>query len=331
MLHHLQMTHLQLTLDIGTSIRFNGCSVILRPRKPYDPEALPGGGELRKSNHVERSLFRKGAIMKGMRIAMKVTCLFFAGLLVLAGAWTADAQKVLKVGMNADSPPFGYMEKGTLVGMEIDLYTEVAKRMGAKIDITNLPFAGIFPGLQAGKWDVAGNTWIKKERIVMMDFSDPWIRATLSFAVRKESNIKSMADLKGRAIGVQAGSADHAWLDDNQSKFGPYTVKTYDRSVDQLNDLLGGRIQAVARDQTRLLFQIKEMPELHVPFTAGNEFMQAAAFRKGDALCNEFNKIQNDMKRDGTLAAIYKKWLGVSPGPEEPPVKIYTKPYEPLL
>jgi ABC-type amino acid transport substrate-binding protein len=269
--------------------------------------------------------------MEGKKIFVGMTCLIFVGILALLGVSDVEAQKVLKVGMNADSPPFGYMEKGQLVGMEIDLYTEVAKRMGAKIDITNLPFAGIFPGLQSGKWDVAGNTWIKKERIVMMDFADPWIRAILSFAVRKDSNIKSMADLKGKIISVQAGSADHAWLEDNKAKLGPYEIKTYDRSVDQLTDLLGGRVHAVARDKTRLQFQIKDMPEIYVAFTAGNEFMQAAAFRKGDPFRNDFNKIQNDMKQDRALAAIYKKWLGVDPGPEDPPLKIYTTPYEPLL
>jgi ABC-type amino acid transport substrate-binding protein len=87
----------------------------------------------------------------------------------------------------------------------------------------------------------------------------------------------------------------------------------------------------VARDKTRLQFQIKDIPEIYVAFTAGNEFMQAAAFRKGDPFRNDFNKIQNDMKRDRALAAIYKKWLGVDPGPEDPPLKIYTTPYEPLL
>ena len=40
-----------------------------------------------------------------------------------------EGKRVLRVGMNADSPPFGYMENGELVGMEIDLYKEVAKRM----------------------------------------------------------------------------------------------------------------------------------------------------------------------------------------------------------
>ncbi|MDY6895968.1 MAG: ABC transporter substrate-binding protein [Thermotogota bacterium] len=275
--------------------------------------------------------------MKKVRFTlMLVAMLSLAGLLFAGGAQEVDEQEgsakkveVLRVGMNADSPPFGYMENGELVGMEIDLYKEVAKRMGAELDLTNLPFAGIFPGLQSEKWDVAGNTWIKKERKEMMDFADPWIRATVAFAVKKDSGIKSMEDLKNKVIGVQAGSADHALVEDRMDTYGPYKIKTYDRTVDQLNDLLTGRIDAVARDRTRLLYQIREMPELHVPFDAGNTFMQAAAFRKGDPLRDYFNEIQNEMKKDGTLSKIIEKWLGVAPGPDEPANKIFEEEYEP--
>jgi polar amino acid transport system substrate-binding protein len=243
----------------------------------------------------------------------------------------AEQMKLLRVGMNADSPPFGYMENGKLVGMEIDLYKEVARRMGVELELTNLPFAGIFPGLQSGKWDVAGNTWIKKERMEMMDFADPWIRATVAFAVKKDSGLASMSDLKGKVIGVQAGTADQAAVEERKATYGPYEIKTYDRAVDQINDLLAGRIDAVARDRTRLLYQIRNFPELHVPFDAGNTFMQAAAFRMGDPLRDRFNEVQNDMKRDGTLSKIIEKWLGVAPGPNEPANIIYTKPYEPEI
>ena len=238
-----------------------------------------------------------------------------------------DAKNVLRVGMNADSPPFGLLKDNELVGMEIDLYKEAAKRMGMELALTNLPFAGLMPGLQARKWDLAGNMWVNKDRLKVMDFADPWVQADIAFAVRKDSGIKKIEDLKGKILGAQTGSADHKWIVDHAKDYGGWEVRTYDRAVDQLMDLQNGRIDAVPRDYTRLLFQIKEMPDLEVAFIAPNTtFMQAVAFRKGDPLRDQFNKVQNEMKKDGTLASIIEKWVGVKPAADAPANKIWTEP-----
>ena len=108
-------------------------------------------------------------------------------------AEAADSGKELRAAVNATAPPFAFMENGKLVGFEVDLHAEVAKRMGKQLVMTNIPFAGLAPGLQAKKWDAAGNTWINKERLVMMDFSDPWVDAQLAFVTRKNDAITSPA------------------------------------------------------------------------------------------------------------------------------------------
>ena len=99
---------------------------------------------------------------------------------------------------------------------EVDLHAEVAKRMGKQLVMTNIPFAGLALGLQAKKWDAAGNTWINKERLVMMDFSDPWVDAQLAFVTRKNDAITSPEQLKGKTVGAEAGTAEQRWLDANQ-------------------------------------------------------------------------------------------------------------------
>ena len=48
--------------------------------------------------------------------------------------------------VNATAPPFAFMENGKLVGFEVDLHAEVAKRMGKQLVMTNIPFAGLAPG-----------------------------------------------------------------------------------------------------------------------------------------------------------------------------------------
>ena len=162
-------------------------------------------------------------------------------------AEAADSGKELRAAVNATAPPFAFMENGKLVGFEVDLHAEVAKRMGKQLVMTNIPFAGLAPGLQAKKWDAAGNTWINKERLVMMDFSDPWVDAQLAFVTRKNDAITSPEQLKGKTVGAEAGTAEQRWLDANQEKYGPYTIRTYDRSIDILMDLMNKRLDAYLR------------------------------------------------------------------------------------
>ena len=122
-------------------------------------------------------------------------------------AEAADSGKELRAAVNATAPPFAFMENGKLVGFEVDLHAEVAKRMGKQLVMTNIPFAGLAPGLQAKKWDAAGNTWINKERLVMMDFSDPWVDAQLAFVTRKNDAITSPEQLKGKTVGIVGAGA----------------------------------------------------------------------------------------------------------------------------
>ncbi|MFR1532319.1 MAG: transporter substrate-binding domain-containing protein [Bilophila wadsworthia] len=60
-------------------------------------------------------------------------------------AEAADSGKELRRGQR-HGPAFAFMENGKLVGFEVDLHAEVAKRMGKQLVMTNIPFAGLAPG-----------------------------------------------------------------------------------------------------------------------------------------------------------------------------------------
>ncbi len=266
------------------------------------------------------------------RLTTRLFHFLMVAAMLLVGTTASSALAAegdLRVAVNATAPPFAFMENGKLVGFEVDLHTEVAKRMGKKLVLTNIPFAGLAPGLQANKWDASGNTWINKQRLEMMDFSDPWVDAQLYFTTRKGDDMTSPESLKGKTVGAEAGTAEQRWLDANQEKYGPYTIRTYDRSIDILMDLMNKRLDAYLREYTRALYQIRNYPNLGTAFPVGGTFVQGVAFRKGDPLRDEYNKVLNEMKKDGTLANLFEKWLGAKPSPESSAVRVYTTPYQP--
>lgn len=254
---------------------------------------------------------------------------------VLPAACTAPAAPqaaptTIKIGVNIGNIPWEFNEGSQLTGFEIDMLNEICKRMNAKPEYVNVPFSGIFAGLLSSKWDIAASSiFIKKERAAQMDFADPYYDSDISLMVRKDSTMKAFEDMKGKTFGADTGTVNDAWLKDNVSKYGPYQIKGYDRPTDAFLDLEAGRLDGVVGDAPTTLYYAKDKPTLDVRFMMGSAFKQAVAFRKGDALRDKYNTVQNDLKKDGTLAKIYKKWFGKDPAPDSSTVKVYTTPYVP--
>lgn len=62
----------------------------------------------------------------------------------------------LTVGANVGNVPWKFQDdSGAIVGFEVDLATEVAKRLGRDIKIENIPFNGLFSAVQSGRIDMA--------------------------------------------------------------------------------------------------------------------------------------------------------------------------------
>lgn len=260
-------------------------------------------------------------------LVLLVACAFG----VYAGGGAEAKGKTITVGVNSENPPWIFMKDGKMTGMEADILEEFAKRAGYKVEYKSAPFATVLTGVQSGQWDVAmSSIWIKKERAEVMDFGDPYYDSGIGLMTRK-GGITDLTQLKGKTLGSDTGSANEAWLVDNQAKYGPYTIKSYDYWVDAALDLEAGRLDGVVVDDPIALYYIKEHPNsgLVMPiYMPGFKAGQALAFKKGSALRNEFNKIQNAMKKDGTMAAIHKKWFGVEPPADSSTVNVWG-PYWP--
>ena len=271
--------------------------------------------------------------MRNQRMVMWVWVLMMAlGLLVgSAGDPGAAAARTITVGVNSENPPWVFAKDGKMTGFEVDLLEEFAKRAGHTIEYKSAPFATVLTGVQSGQWEVAmSSIWIKKERAEVMDFADPYYDSGIGLMTRK-GGITDLNQLKGKTLGSDTGSANEAWLVDNKAKYGPYTIKSYDYWVDAALDLEAGRIDGVVVDDPIALYYIKEHPksDLVMPiYMPGFKAGQALAFKKGSPLRNEFNKIQNEMKKDGALLKIHQKWFGADP-PKDSSVINIVPPYMP--
>ena len=229
----------------------------------------------------------------------------------------AAEMKKITVGVNSENPPWIFMEGGTMTGFEAELVEEFAKRAGYEIEYKSAPFATVLTGVQSGQWDIAmSSIWVKPERAEVMDFADPYYDAQIGLMTPTEGGITSFDQMKGKVFGADTGSANEAWLQEAQAKYGPYEIKSYDYWADGVMDLQAGRLDGVVVDAPIALYYIKQNPDsgLSMPlYITDYNFAQALAFAKGSPFLEEFNAIQDEMKADGTLAAIHKKWFVSDP------------------
>ena len=103
--------------------------------------------------------------------------------------------------------PFPKLGGGTQ-GFQIDLFTEVAKRMNRDITIDSVSFSTLIPGMQSGRYDfIAAPTTVTKERAEQMLFTSGYLWTAFQFGIKKGTPpIKGWEDLKGKAVSVNKGT-----------------------------------------------------------------------------------------------------------------------------
>jgi polar amino acid transport system substrate-binding protein len=223
------------------------------------------------------------------------------------------------------------MKDGKMTGFEADMIEEFAKRKGIEIEYKSAPFATVLTGVQSGQWDVAmSSIWVKKERMEVMDFADPYYDAQIGLMFPKAKPIAKFEEMKGKVFGSDTGSANESWLKEAMPKYGPYEMKSYDYWIDAVKDMEAGRIAGVVVDAPIALEYIKNNPDssLDMLYIDDYHFAQSLAFKKGSVLRDAFNVVENEMKKDGTLKAIHVKWFGAEPLPDSSTLNVVA-PYLP--
>jgi ABC-type amino acid transport substrate-binding protein len=249
--------------------------------------------------------------------------LFVAGLLVVTacggsgggGGGGGDTEAV-KVASDIAYPPFEFEKNGRPVGIDIELMREVGKRAGFTPEFQNVTFDGIIPGLGNNLYDAAISAMtITEARAKKVDFSDPYFNADQSLMVQSDSPIKSLDDIGDATVGVQLGTTGELKAKEFR-KQGKITgeVRTFDVIPDAFAALENGQIQAIINDFPVSAYRAKTGGgDLKVVQTFPTGEQYGMAFPKDSDLVGPANKALEDIKKDGTYAKIYEKWLGQKP------------------
>jgi polar amino acid transport system substrate-binding protein len=247
----------------------------------------------------------------------------FAGLSQAQAATLEEIKKrgTMVVATEDDYRPFEFVKDGTPTGYDTELLKLFAKTVPFKIDQQIIPWTGLLPGVDTGKYDAAvTGALITKERQAFLDFTSPVSDATIYYVKRaKDTSIKSIKDLSGKTVGVQAGSAMlsalpqlDAMLQKEGGKLGK--VVQYVSYPEAYQDLAIGRTDFVTNTIINLALLIKEKPgvfELGAPVAAKTYI--AWAVKKGNtSVLDVLNAFLMGERKSGRMYAMQKEWLGQS-------------------
>jgi polar amino acid transport system substrate-binding protein len=222
----------------------------------------------------------------------------------------------LTVCTNVPYEPFEFKQGGKLVGFDIDLATQLARKLGLRSNIVNTDFDDISSGevLNEGKCDVAiAGMTITGERARGLDFSSPYFNAAQAMVVKRSSGATSLTDLDGGKVAVQEGTTGEIYVTDHAPRSTDIVVFKDASQVDSA--LLDGDVDAAVYDNTVVGDVVSRYPEVKVAgeFDTGEQYGMAVKKNSNIDLLRAIDDMLADLQSDGGYQKIYDKWFGRSP------------------
>lgn len=219
----------------------------------------------------------------------------------------------ITIAMEGTWAPWTYHNSNNeLVGYDVEIGKKIAEKLGVKANFIEADWDGIFAGLDAKRYDIACNgVEITDERKLKYDFSEPYAFTHTALIVKKNNNnINSYEDLKGKKTTNSIGST-YAELAES---FGAnvITIDSFDQTLELVEQ---GRADATLNDNATFYYYQKIKPNNNFKIAAlTKESSQVAIpMRKGEetaSLRTEINNIIEEMKQNGELSEISKKYFG---------------------
>ena len=244
-----------------------------------------------------------------------------ATALVATGASAKPAQPnpyklkkpgTLTVGMTLQFKPQMYLDaKGKPAGYDVVLLRALAKQMKVKLDIQNLDFNGLIPGLVSKRFDmVSVGLSPRPERRKSVTFSRPYVPYAQILAARKNdttaATIAAWND-SGKTITSLQGSTAEQLV---QKTFPNAESQSFPDQNAAFLEVSTGRADAIVVENY-LLAQFNKSNDNALKEVAFKKPLQleygSYAVQKGNtALANYLSRFICKMQKSGQLAKIYK-------------------------
>lgn len=246
----------------------------------------------------------------------------------------AEIQKngVIRVSTDANYEPQSFLNSsGEFIGFDIDVATEIAKRLGVEVEFVTPDWDLITAGNWGGQWDMSvGSMTVTTARSQVLAFAEPaYYYTPAQFAASTDSGVTSLEDLNGETICVGVSTTYETWLNGDKDALGlpdssyyaepPADVTIIPLSTDNecAQQIQAGRneFQAFLTSNTVVEAAIREgVAVVKVGSPVFSENLGVAFDRASEkdptSLVARVGEIIAEMHADGTLSGFSMEWFG---------------------
>lgn len=220
----------------------------------------------------------------------------------------AAPSSTLVVGTNAEFPPFCYIENKTIVGFDIDVAKEVAKRLGKTVQIKDMPFDALIPALTLGQVDfVAAGMSYTDERAKRVAFTRSYLSQDPLVIFSASAQNSTLQDLQGKNVIVIEGFTADLFL---SAQKGIDLIRL-NTQADGFMAIKSKRADAfvTAKSTVDAFAEVQDISSFFVSTLPGTGETCALVVPKNkpDQLV-QIQQALDEMERDGAMAALKKKW-----------------------
>jgi arginine/lysine/histidine transporter system substrate-binding protein len=216
------------------------------------------------------------------------------------------------IGTNAEFQPFAFKEDDAIVGFDIDIITEVFKRLNKNIIIKDMPFDALIPEIQLGNIHViAGGITPTPERAKRALFTKPHLTGgkLIIVSLKKNPPVADVHDLQGKEVVVNEGYTADSYM---SAQPGVFLSRLSSSSVSTgILALKSDRAYAfvTALQSIQPYFNAHGTDDFNItPIKDTDESSAFAVSKYYPELRDYIQIILDQMEADGTLAALKKKW-----------------------
>jgi putative S-methylcysteine transport system substrate-binding protein len=228
-----------------------------------------------------------------------------------------DNRPVITIGTSGKYNPYTFTDlNGNLMGFEIDVWNEIGKRTGYKVEFSAAEFSGLFGMLDTDKIDtIANQITITDQRKEKYIFATPYVYSGAQLIVQKgNDSITTLEDLKGKKVGVSLGSNYEKMLREYDVN-NQINIITYEDFLGSLQDVALGRIDAVVNDKLAAKSNVaKSGLDIQLGGEPVKPLENAFPFvdkEENKELIEKVNGAIEAMRADGTLTEISNKWFEI--------------------
>lgn len=206
-----------------------------------------------------------------------------------------------------------------LRGFDVDLVDAVARGLGRSPQFTQVAWASIEQSVARGDFDLGvSGLEDRPELRARFAVSLPYFefREVLAVRVADRERYRTLADLAGKRVATLGSTMAYRLLLEAQTQRGVVPV-SYDDDVHPYSDLVDGRVDAVLLDHViaeRALERLRRVtgraadPFVIQPTVVARGAYVAVFAAERAALRDSVDAVLAARLRDGTLAAIFKRW-----------------------